>query len=92
MKPIHRGFPSRFKDIRGQIALSRKDLARELGVTFPTINRWENGRAKPSKLARAQLDVFFERKHASWSGQRCDAVFQCDFYRQDRRMSGRVAP
>jgi hypothetical protein len=31
------------------------------GVTFPTINRWEDGLSKPSNLARAQLDAFCER-------------------------------
>jgi len=25
-------------------------------VTFPTINRWENGRAKPSPLAMKQIE------------------------------------
>jgi putative transcriptional regulator len=25
-------------------------------VTFPTINRWENGRAKPSPLALKQIE------------------------------------
>ena len=33
-------------------------FAVKLGVTFPTINRWENGRVKPSKLAKAQFDSF----------------------------------
>ena len=28
----------------------------KLGVTFPTINRWENGRAKPSPLAMKQIE------------------------------------
>ena len=28
----------------------------KLGVTFPTINRWENGRAKPSPLALKQIE------------------------------------
>jgi len=32
-----------------------------LGVSYATVNRWENGQAKPSKLARAQLDVFCDR-------------------------------
>jgi transcriptional regulator with XRE-family HTH domain len=31
-------------------------MAARLGVTFPTINRWENGRAKPSPLALKQIE------------------------------------
>jgi len=50
--------PELVKKIRRQLALSQEDLARDLGVSFATVNRWENGQVKPSKLARAQLDNF----------------------------------
>ena len=40
------------------MALSQEDPARELGVNFATINRWENDKAKPSKPAKAQFDRF----------------------------------
>jgi len=33
-------------------------LARELGVSFATVNRWENAQVKPSKLAMAQFESF----------------------------------
>ena len=46
------------KEVRKQLALSQEDLARKLGVSFATVNRWENGKSKPSKLARAQFDNF----------------------------------
>ena len=50
--------PELIKEARRQLALSQEDLARELGVSFATVNRWENGQVKPSKLAKAQLDNF----------------------------------
>ena len=50
--------PELVKEIRRQLSLSQEDLARELGISFATVNRWENGRVKPSKLAKAQLDNF----------------------------------
>ena len=50
--------PELVKEVRKQLALSQEDLARELGVSFATVNRWENGKSRPSKLARAQLDSF----------------------------------
>ncbi|MFH1625564.1 MAG: helix-turn-helix transcriptional regulator, partial [Pseudomonadota bacterium] len=31
----------------------------KLGVTFPTINRWENGRARPSPLAMQKIEELF---------------------------------
>jgi DNA-binding transcriptional regulator YiaG len=41
--------------------LSQEDPAHELGVSYATVNRWENGLSKFSKLARGQLDAFCER-------------------------------
>ncbi len=50
--------PELLKEIRRQLSLSQEDLARALGISFATVNRWENGLVKPSKLAKAQLDNF----------------------------------
>lgn len=61
MKPIHPDYPVLVKEVRRQLAISQEDLARELGVSYATVNRWENGQAKPSRLARAQLDAFCVR-------------------------------
>ena len=36
--------------------LTQEKFAAKLGVTYPTINRWENGRAKPSPLALKQIE------------------------------------
>jgi len=44
------------RDLRVRLGLTQEKFAARLGVTFPTINRWENGRAKPSPLAREKID------------------------------------
>ena len=49
------------KEIRQQLTLSQEDLARQLGVSYATVNRWENGQSMPSKLAKAQLSAFCEK-------------------------------
>lgn len=49
------------KEIRRQLTLSQEDLARQLGVSYATVNRWENGQSKPSKLARGQLQAFCKK-------------------------------
>lgn len=49
------------KEIRQQLALSQEDLARQLGVSYATVNRWENGQSMPSKLDKAQLSAFCEK-------------------------------
>ena len=62
MNPVHPNYPSLVKEVRRQLSISQEDLARELvGVSYATVNRWENGQARPSKLARAQLDAFCGR-------------------------------
>jgi DNA-binding transcriptional regulator YiaG len=54
------GFPGLVTLIRRQLAVSQEDLARQLGVSYATVNRWENGRNIPSRLARAQLNALCE--------------------------------
>ena len=46
------------KEVRDQLGLSQEELAHALGVSFASINRWENGKTSPSKLARVQFDAF----------------------------------
>lgn len=65
MKYIHPNYPSLIKEIRRQLSISQEDLARELGVSYASVNRWENDQARPSRLARAQLDAFCERMQAA---------------------------
>ena len=43
------------RDIRARLGLTQEKFAARLGVTLPTINRWENGRSKPSPLAMQNL-------------------------------------
>jgi transcriptional regulator with XRE-family HTH domain len=43
------------------LEISQEELVHELGVSFATINRWENGQTTPFKLARAQFDTFYEK-------------------------------
>jgi putative transcriptional regulator len=49
-------FPKLIKEVRKQLGFSQEDLAHKLGVSFSTINRWENKKSSPSRLAKAQFD------------------------------------
>ena len=53
--------PRRIKSIRQQLGLSQEELAQKLGVSFSSVNRWENGQTKPSKLARRQIDILCKK-------------------------------
>ena len=43
------------KQLREHLNTSQIELAERLNVTFATVNRWENGRAVPNKLAQTKL-------------------------------------
>ncbi len=47
--------PRLIRELRERTGLTQEKFAAKLGVTFPTINRWENGRAKPSPLAMQKI-------------------------------------
>lgn len=43
------------RQIREYIGLSQTEMAKKIGVQFATINRWENGHSKPTRLAEESL-------------------------------------
>lgn len=47
--------PILIRDLRKQLGLSQEQLARQLGISFQTVNRWENGRSIPSQMAMKLL-------------------------------------
>ena len=44
------------KTVRNNLGLSQEQLARELNISYATINRWENRRSHPSQMAK---ELFF---------------------------------
>lgn len=48
-------------ELRKRLSMTQEQLARELGVTVGTVNRWENGRFRPSPLALRGLERLAER-------------------------------
>ncbi len=46
------------KNIRNYIGLSQQEFAKKIGVSFATINRWENAKALPNSLAQEKLYTF----------------------------------
>lgn len=53
-------FSEQVKAVRTALNLSQEELAHALGVSFATVNRWENGKTSPSKLAQRQFEQFCE--------------------------------
>lgn len=49
------------RELRQTLKLTQAKFAAHLGVTFPTINRWENGHAMPSSLALKQIETLLHQ-------------------------------
>ena len=58
-------FPELVREVRRQLEISQEELAHKLGVSFATINRWENGKTTPFKLARGKFDAFCKKMSAA---------------------------
>jgi len=52
---ISSDFPGRIKKLRHKFGLTQMRLAELLGVSFASVNRWENGQSRPSALAWQQI-------------------------------------
>lgn len=58
-------FPAIVKMAREKKNMSQEDLARALNVSFATINRWENGKTHPNKMAKQVFIAFCEQNGIS---------------------------
>lgn len=66
-------FPDEIRKIRQRLFLTQEDFAKEIGVAFSTVNRWEGGKAKPNLLAMKSIkefclkhDVYFSAVEEAW--------------------------
>jgi DNA-binding XRE family transcriptional regulator len=51
------------KQIRSYLNLSQTEFAEQLNVTFQTVNRWENGKVVPNKLAQSKIYDFCKKNN-----------------------------
>ena len=57
------------RTLRHNLGLTQEEFAHRLGITVATVNRWENGRFRPSKLARATILEFARRHGVTMQGE-----------------------
>ena len=55
--------PRMIRELRKAMGLTQEQFAAKAGVTFSTVNRWENGRGKPSPLALRRIDELQQEFH-----------------------------
>ena len=58
MSPKEKDYGKLLRILRKRQDLTQERLAAKLDVTFASINRWENGHVKPSRLAVKQIEKF----------------------------------
>lgn len=46
------------RKIRSELGLTQEDFARQLSTTVTTVNRWENDKASPNRMAKSLLIDF----------------------------------
>jgi DNA-binding transcriptional regulator YiaG len=67
------GFSDTVKQVRQTLKISQEELAHALNVSYVTINRWENGRSKPNRMAKAVFYAFCEKNgvivQREWDGK-----------------------
>lgn len=54
-------FGEKVKSARLQLFLSQEKLAKELGVSFATINRWERGLCEPNYDGQKPFTIFAKK-------------------------------
>ena len=53
------------RETRQRLGLSQEKFASKLGVSFQSVNRWENGRTKPIPLALRQIKTLLDEMEDS---------------------------
>ena len=53
-------FSEKVKTVRAKLMLTQKELAKELGVSFATVNRWESKGIEPQFLTLKKFERYCE--------------------------------
>ena len=62
MKQTNLSFADQVKYLRFKLKISQAALAKELGVSVPTISRWERGSQEPHIMALGSFYDFCEKR------------------------------
>jgi transcriptional regulator with XRE-family HTH domain len=59
MEVIMKELKEKVRELRRLKEWAQEDLAREIGVSLSTVQRWENKGGNPTRLARRELKKLF---------------------------------
>lgn len=58
---LHMDYSKNTKKLREKLLISQAELADYLGVSFETVNRWENGHHEPTYKYKRKLKKMYEK-------------------------------
>lgn len=61
------GFSEKIKNLRQERLLSQEAFAKELGVSFATVNRWETGKTQLTYKALRTIKEYCEKNNVEFS-------------------------
>lgn len=56
-------YPETILRLRAILNLSQMSFAKLLGVSYTSINRWENGKYEPTKMAKERIKILCEENN-----------------------------
>ena len=59
-------FAEKMQTVRKQLFLSQEAMAKELGVSFATVNRWEKGKCEPGYKAQKAFYDFCKKNDVNF--------------------------
>ena len=59
----------KIKFARKKMFLSQEAMAKELGISFATLNRWENGKYEPNYAAQKAFHEFCVKHNIKFKGE-----------------------
>lgn len=72
-RTIHEDYSKKIIALRSKLDLTQASLAEKLGVSLPTVNRWENGKVVPSQLAWDKIQRLLGNSKVEDNAVSCNA-------------------
>jgi len=59
-------YSTQVKSIRESLLITQIELAKKLGVSFATVNRWEKGHHEPTITQKRKIRDFCKKNGITW--------------------------
>ncbi len=59
---VEKDISKMIRQLRAALGLTQEQFAAKVGVTYSTVNRWENDKGKPSPLALLRIEQIQQNK------------------------------